>query len=188
MGTVIGIGKQGGFLTKEGKLPKINRVLLVDSLGALFGGAASASSVTSYIESAAGVAVGGRTGLASVVCGLFFLGMVFFAPLAEMIGGGVLISQNLILYPITAPALIMVGFFMMRTIKDIPWDELEEALPAFLTILIMPLTFSISHGIGCGFIAYTLLKIFRGKIREVHPLMLIVSILFAISFSPLVPK
>lgn len=188
MGTVIGIGSQAGFLDKQGKLPRLRRVLLIDSLGAVLGGVFSSSSATSYIESASGVAQGGRTGLTNVVCGLLFLIALFFSPLAQMIGGGYKTPDGVYLHPITSPCLIVVGFLMMTVIKDIPWDNFDEALPCFLTIIIMPLTFSISHGIGWGFIMYTLIKLLTGKIREIHPLMIIVSIFFAIGFSPLVPK
>lgn len=172
MGTVIGVGEQGGFVTKDGELPKIGRVLLVDSLAAAWGGLVGGSSSTTYIESAAGVGAGGRTGLTSVVVGLLFLAALFFSPIVSMVPAIA-----------TAPVLIVVGFMMISTIKDIPFDDVEEAFPAFLTLLVMPLTLSISHGVGFGLIAYTLIKLFRGKIRQIHPLMAVVSVLFAISFA-----
>lgn len=171
MGTVIAVGGEAGFL-KNGTLPRLKRVLLVDSLGAVFGGLSSASSVTTYIESAAGVAEGGRTGLTSVVVGLLFLLSLPFAPIAGIVPAAA-----------TAPALIVVGFLMMTVIKDIPFDNVEEALPAFLTILGIPLTYNISYGIGFGFVSYTLIKVLQGKFKEVHPLMYIVSLLFAINFA-----
>jgi len=176
MGTVIGVGEEGGFL-KEGKLARLNRVLFVDSLGAMFGGIFGSSSATTYIESATGVASGGRSGLTSITVGLLFLLALFFSPLVSVLPACA-----------TAPALILVGYHMMSIAKDIPWNEFDEALPSFMVMLVMPLTFSISHGIGCGFISYVLIKIFKGKFNEIHPLLLIVAILFAISFSPLVPK
>jgi len=171
MGTVIGVGGEAGFVTKDGKLPRLGRVLLVDSLAAVWGSICSASSVTTYIESASGVSVGGRTGLTAVVVGLLFLLAVFFAPAVAIVPAAA-----------TAPALIVVGFLLMAVVREIPFDNLEEAFPAFLTIIIIPLTFSISRGIGYGFIAYTLVKLLRGKVREIHPLMAIVSALFALSF------
>src|SRR5207249_3816448 len=119
MGTIIGVGAKGGFIDNEGRLPRADRVLLVDSVGAAFGGLANASSNTTYIESAAGVAEGGRTGLVAVVVGLLFLLGMFFAPLA-----GVIPAQA------TAPALILVGFYMMSVVRDMPWNDLEQAVPA----------------------------------------------------------
>ena len=129
MGTIIGVGGRGGFLDDRGQLPRANRVLLVDSIGALFGGFANSSSNTTYIESAAGVTEGARTGLASAVTGLLFLGAMFFSPLASVIPAQA-----------TAPALIIVGFFMMGLARDIPWDDYDEAIPAFMTMLVMPFT------------------------------------------------
>ena len=137
MGTVVGLGEEGGFLTGEGKLPGVNRVLLVDSVGAVFGGFANVSSNTTYIESAAGIVEGGRTGLTAVVVGILFLLCMFFSPLA-----GIIPAEA------TAPALILVGFLMMSTLRDIPWRDYEESIPAFLTLLLMPLTYSITNGIG----------------------------------------
>ena len=171
MGTVIGVGDQAGFVSAEGKLPRLNRVLLVDSLAAVWGSICSASSVTTYVESAAGVGAGGRTGLTSVVVGLLFLLALFFAPVIGIVPQAA-----------TAPALIVVGFLMLAAVRHVPFDKFDEAFPAFLIILIIPLTVSISRGIGYGFIAYTLLKLASGKWREVHPLMYIVSALFAVSF------
>ena len=152
MGTIIGVGGRGGFLDGRGQLPRANRVLLVDSLGALFGGLANSSSNTTYIESAAGVTEGARTGLASVVTGLLFLAAMFFSPLASVIPAQA-----------TAPALIVVGFFMMGIARDIPWDDYEEAIPAFMTMLVMPFTWSITNGIGAGFVTYTAIKLLRGR-------------------------
>ncbi len=157
MGTVIGIGGQAGWLDKNGQLPRLKRVLLVDSLAAVFGGGASASSATTYIESAAGVGEGGRTGLVSVVVGALFLLAMFFSPIA-----GVVPSQA------TAPALIIVGFLMAAGVRDIPFDDFEEGLPALLTIAVMPFTYSITNGIGVGFVSYAFIKLVRGKGGQVH--------------------
>lgn len=171
MGTVVAIGGEAGFLDEKGRLPRIKNVLLVDSLAAVIGGVFGVSSVTTYVESGAGVSEGGRTGLTSlVVAVLFFLSMLF-APVA-----GIVPAQA------TAPALIIVGFLMMMVVKDINFSDFTEAFPAFVTIITTPLTYSISHGIGYGFISYVLVKAFTGRAREVHWLMWIVSALFVVSF------
>lgn len=172
MGTVIAVGGQAGFIGKDGRLAKLGRVLFVDSFAAMWGAMCSASSVTTYIESASGVSAGGRTGLTSVVVGLLFLLSVFFAPAVSVVPAAA-----------TAPALIIVGFLLMRIVLDIPLDDFEEAFPAFIIIIVIPFTVSISRGIGYGFIAYTLVKLMRGKVREIHPLMAIVSLIFALSFA-----
>jgi len=177
MGTVIAVGQEAKLLDEEGRLPNAERVLLVDSLAAIGGGAMGASSVTSYIESGSGIAEGGRTGLTSVVAGLLFLLALPFSPLVSVIGGSIPIpnpagGQDLFVSPVTAPALVVVGFLMLTLVRLIPWEEIDEAIPAFLTILTLPLTFSISYGIGFGFISYVLIKLARGKPGEVHPLLL----------------
>lgn len=181
MGTVIGVGGEAGLLDKKGNLPGLKRVLLIDSLAAIAGGLFGASSVTTYIESASGVSDGGRTGIMPTVTGFLFLISVFFAPLIAVVGGGIEID-GVFKYPVTAPALIIVGFLMMGVISRIDFKDFEVGIPAFLTIIIMPFTYNISYGIGFGFISYTLIKLFRGKYRELHPLMIIVSVLFAAAF------
>jgi len=140
------------------------------------------STVTSYIESAAGVSAGARTGLANMVTGLLLLLSMFFAPLVRMIGGGVQYGQGLRLYPIVAPALIIVGCFMIKNVRRIAWDDFGESIPAFLTIMIMPLTFSITEGIAFGFISYTLLKAVQGKIRQVPVLISVFALLFIVRY------
>ncbi|MDD8012020.1 MAG: NCS2 family permease, partial [Acidobacteriota bacterium] len=171
MGSVVAVGEQAGFMDAEGRIPRLKNVLLVDSLGALCGGLFGCSSVTTYVESAAGVGAGGRTGLTSVVTGLLFLLAVFFTPLVAIV-------------PVyaTAPALILVGFLLISGVRSICWDDAGTAVPAFLTIIMIPFTFSISRGIGCGFISYVLLKLLTGKRRDIHPLMAVVAILFAVDF------
>lgn len=171
MGTVVAVGAQGNMLDKNGKLPGLKNVLLVDSVAAMIGGLFGASSVTTYVESTSGVAQGGRTGLTGVTVAILFLLALFLVPLAYFIPTAA-----------AAPALIIVGYLMMTSVKDIAWDKLEDALPAFLTIVGMVFTFSISKGIGFGFIAYCLIKAFQGKWREVHPVMWLVSIVFALYF------
>jgi AGZA family xanthine/uracil permease-like MFS transporter len=188
MGTVIAVGQEAKLLDEEGRLPNAERVLLVDSLAAVGGGAMGASSVTSYIESGSGVAEGGRTGLTSVVAGLLFLLALPFSPLVSVIGGSIPIpnpagGQDLFVSPVTAPALVVVGFLMLTLVRLIPWEEIDEAIPAFFTILTLPLTFSISYGIGFGFISYVLIKLARGKPGEVHPLLYGVAALFALDFA-----
>jgi adenine/guanine/hypoxanthine permease len=167
MGTVVGIAGEAGMLDKEGKLPGINRVLLVDSLAAAAGGATSSSSNTTYIESAAGVSEGGRTGLTAVVVGVLFLLALFLSPLA-----GVIPPEA------TAPVLVLVGYFMMTIVKDINWADPGIGIPALLTVGMMPFTFSITNGVGAGFIAYTVIAAARGKWRDIHPLMVVVSGVF----------
>src|SRR3989441_416327 len=171
IGTVVGVGGKGGFLDARGRLPRDNRVLLVDSLGAMFGGLANSSSNTTYIESAAGVADGARTGLASVVTGVLFLAAMFFSPLASVIPAQA-----------TAPALIIVGFFMMGIARDIPWDDYEEAIPAFMTMLAMPFTWSITSGIGAGFVTYTAIKVLRGKGHQLPLMVYLASAAFVVYF------
>jgi adenine/guanine/hypoxanthine permease len=172
MGTVIGVAGQGGLLDREGRLPGVGRVLLVDSVAAAAGGAASASSNTTYIESAAGVGEGARTGLASVITALLFLVALFLTPLVEVV------PQEA-----AAPALVVVGFLLMRQVADIDWGDLDVAIPAFLTIVLMPFTFSITNGIGAGFVAYVLIKAFRGRWREPGLLLWIIAFLFVIYFA-----
>jgi AGZA family xanthine/uracil permease-like MFS transporter len=187
MGTVIAVGQEGKLLDEEGRPPNIKRILLVDSLSATGGGAMGASSVTSYIESGSGVAEGGRTGLTSVVVGLLFLVALPFSPLIEVFGGSIPVPNpvgdgDIFLSPVTAPALIVVGFLMITAVRFIPWERPDEAVPAFLTILTLPLTFNISYGIGFGFISYVLIKLARGRPGEVHPLLYGAAALFALAF------
>ncbi len=186
MGTVIAVGQEGKLLDEEGRPPRLKRILLIDSLAAAGGGALGASSVTSYIESGAGVAEGGRTGFTSVVVGVLFLLALPFSPLISVFGGSIPVpgpeGKEIFVSPVTAPALIVVGFLMMTAVRFIPWDRFDEAVPAFLTILTLPLTFNISYGIGFGFISYTLIKLAEGRPREVHPLLYGAALLFALAF------
>ncbi len=173
MGTVLSIGEQAGFVDEKGKVPGIRNILVVDSLAAAIGGLFGASSITTYVESASGVAEGGRTGLTPIVTGVLFALTIFFTPVISMIGGST---------AITAGALIVVGFLMMSGIKEIPWDDFENAFPAFLTIVGIPLTYNISYGIGLGFLSFVLIKLFNGKAKDIHPLMYVISLMFVISF------
>ena len=171
MGTMTAIGQEAGLNDKDGTPPNSNKILLIDSLAAAAGGAASVSSNTSYIESASGVGEGARTGLASVVTGALFLLTTFLSPLVAVIP-----------YEAATPALIIVGFLMMTQIKSIDWQDYGIAIPAFLTIILMPFTYSISVGIGAGFVSYVVIRFFQGRLKEVHPLLLIVAGLFMVYF------
>ena len=176
IGTLIGVTSQAGFI-KEGKLPKANRAMFADAVGTVSGALLGTSTVTSYIESSTGIAQGGRTGFASLVTGILFLVALFFSPLAEMIGGSYMV-EGATLHPVIAPALIIVGFLMTKSIVQINWEKITEALPAFIVIIIMPFTFSISEGIGFGIITYSLLMLISGRSKETHWMMYLISILF----------
>lgn len=182
VGTLIGVSQQAGLLKEDGTLPRARQALLSDAVGTCAGALLGTSTVTSYIESAAGVTAGARTGLANLVTGTLFLLAIFFSPLVKMIGGGIQYGEGLHLYPVVAPALIIVGCFMLKNVSHIDWDDFGEAIPAFLTILVMPLTFSITEGIAFGFISYTLLKTVRGKLKEVPLLISVFSILFVLRY------
>ena len=171
VGTVTAIGHEAGLIDKDGNIPNNDRILLVDSIAAAAGGAGSISSNTSYIESAAGVGEGARTGLASVVTGICFLLTTFLAPLVAIIP-----------YEAATPALVIVGFLMMTQIKSIDWDDYGIAIPAFLTVILMPFTYNISVGIGAGFVTHVVIRFIQGRRKDVHPLLLLVSGLFMIYF------
>jgi AGZA family xanthine/uracil permease-like MFS transporter len=171
IGTATGIAEQAELAEEDGTIPGVGRLLFVDSLGAVAGGAAGVSSNTSYIESAAGVAEGGRSGLTAVVVGVLFLIAIFFTPLAQIVP-----------LQATAPVLILVGFLMAHLIMGIDFGDFEEGFPALLTIMLMPLTFKITVGIGAGFVMWVLIKVVKGKAREVHPLMWVVALAFLIYF------
>ena len=167
MGTLTGLGRQAGLNDEQGKLPNVGRALVVEGAGAVAGGAASSSSNTLFVESAAGIAEGARTGLANVLTGLLFLLAMFFTPLYAIV-------------PVeaAAPALVVVGALMFRQITGIELDDLRTAIPVFLTVVVMPFTYSIANGIGAGFISYVVLAALTGRARQVHPLMWVVAVLF----------
>jgi adenine/guanine/hypoxanthine permease len=191
MGTLVGVGRQAGYLNKDGELPEIRKPLLVDSVAAMAGGAASSSSATTYIESGAGVGVGGRTGWVAVVCGALFFPFMFFAPIIGMVP-----------LQAVAPALIIVGYLMVtalseyeeeaqpaadgttprRAVAGIDFNNLALGLAALLTIVIMPFTYSITNGIGFGFIAYTVIRIAQGDWRRINPLLYLISAGFVLYF------
>ncbi|GAB2692091.1 NCS2 family permease [Thalassiella azotivora] len=172
MGTMVAIGAEGNLLDEDGTPPNATRILVVDSVAAAAGGAASVSSNTSYIESATGVGEGARTGLASVVTGIAFLLATFLSPLVAVVP-----------YEAATPALVVVGFLMMQQVKGIDWDDLDIAIPAFLTIVLMPFTYSIAAGIGAGFVTYVVIKVVRGRPGQVHPLLWLTSALFVLYFA-----
>jgi len=171
MGTMTAIGQEAGLNDKDGTPPNANKILIVDSIAAAAGGAASISSNTSYIESASGVGEGARTGLASVVTGALFLLTTFLSPLVAVIP-----------YEAATPALIIVGFLMMTQIKNIDWADYGIAIPAFLTIILMPFTYSISVGIGAGFVSHVIVRMIQGRAKEIHALLYVVAGLFVIYF------
>ncbi len=172
MGTMTAIGAEAGLLDEEGVPPNTQRILVVDSLAAAAGGAAGVSSNTSYIESASGVGEGARTGLASVVTGLLFLLALPFSTLVDVIPSEAAV-----------PALVLVGFLMMQQVKGISWDDVEIAIPAFLTIVLMPFTYSITVGIGAGFLTFVLIKVVRGKVAAIHPLLWVIAAMFVLYFA-----
>ena len=181
IGSLIGIAQQGGFM-RNGRLPRVREALMADAIGTTASGVIGNSSVVSYIESATGVAEGARTGLANVVTALLFLLALFFAPLARMIGAGHEGSAGLTLYPTVAPALIIVGAFMMRNVGRIVWDDPRQYIPAFITITIIPFTFSITDGIAFGFISYVALTLVAGRSRELHWMIWVFTGLFLIRY------
>ncbi|MDT0306278.1 NCS2 family permease [Streptomyces sp. DSM 44917] len=172
MGTVVGVGAEAGLLDKEGRLPGIGPVLFVDSLAAVAGGAASTSSNTTYIESAAGVGEGARTGIASVVTGVLFLLATLFTPLVSVVPSEA-----------AGAALVVVGFLMLTQITAIDFRDYGIAIPAFLTMVVMPFTYSVTNGIGAGLVSYVVIRVCQGRARTIHPLLWIVAALFLAYFA-----
>jgi AGZA family xanthine/uracil permease-like MFS transporter len=164
IGSLIGVAERAGLM-RHGKLPRVRQALLADAVGTVAGAALGTSTVTAYIESASGVSAGGRTGLTSVVTAILFLLALFFYPLIKMIGGGHSVG-GVTLYPIVAPALVLVGVMMMEGVRHVRWNDLTEAIPAFLTMITMPLAMSITDGIAFGFLSFALLKLTTGRARE----------------------
>jgi len=173
-GTLVGVSTRAGFLDEKGRLPRAQKAMLSDALGTVFGALAGTSTVTTYVESASGVSAGGRTGLTAVTVAVAFLLSLFFAPIVRMVAD---------FPPATAPALIVVGALMMQVIGRIKWDDISEAFPAFITVIAMPLTYSIATGIALGFISYPVVKLIAGKGREVHWLVYVLAVLFAARFA-----
>ncbi len=181
VGTLIGVSNQAGLLV-NGKLPRSREALSADAFGSVSGALLGTSTVTAYVESAAGVAEGGRTGLANMVTGLLMLSALYLYPLSRMVGDGFRLSDGSQIYPVVAPALIVVGSMMLRNVSKIRWEDATEAIPAFLTMVVMPFAFSITEGIAFGFISYSLLKLVTGRGREVHGLVYLFAVLFVIRY------
>ncbi|MCE4566691.1 NCS2 family permease [Maribellus sp. CM-23] len=171
VGTLVGVSSKAGMLDKEGRVPRVKQALFADSIGTFFGAIVGTSTVTTYVESASGVAEGGKTGLTSLATAALFLIALFFAPLFTMVPAAA-----------TAPALILVGFFMMSPILKIDFDNFTESIPAFVTIIVMPLTYSIAEGIVFGMLSYVLLKVLTGKVKDISVVMVVLSVLFILKF------
>jgi len=172
IGTLVGVTRRAGLVDADGRVPKLNRILLTDSIATIFGSLAGTSTVTSYVESAAGVQAGGRTGLTAIVTGVLFLLMMLAAPYAQLVP-----------LAATAPALILVGGLMMAPLADVDWHEPDAAIPAFLTMAMIPLTFSIANGLAFGLTAHAALKLVRGKIGRGDWLLLVLAVLFVARFA-----
>ncbi len=170
-GTLVGVAEQGGFIKKDGTFPRVNKALSADAGGTLLGSLLGTSTITCYIESASGVAAGGRTGLTSLVVGILFLLSMFLAPLAQSIPAFA-----------TSPALIIVGMLMLKVVSQINWEDVSDALPAFVVIISMPFSYSIATGIALGFIFYPLVKLLAGKAREVKPTVWVLAVIFVLRF------
>lgn len=171
VGTLVGVSSKAGMLDKDGKVPRVKQALFADAIGTTAGAILGTSTVTTYVESASGVAEGGRTGLTSLTTAALFLIALFFAPLFTMVPGAA-----------TAPALVLVGFFMMSPILHINFDDYSESIPAFITIIMMPLAYSIAEGIVFGMLSYVLLKLFTGKYKDISPVMIVLAVLFVLKF------
>jgi adenine/guanine/hypoxanthine permease len=180
IGTLVGVGQQAGLMRGD-TLPRARQALLADAVGTVAGAALGTSTVTAYIESGAGVAAGGRTGLSALVTAGLFLAALFLSPLVRMIGGGYADGASTI-YPVIASPLIIVGAMVIGTVREIDWKDLTEAIPAFLTIIIMPLAVSITEGVAFGVVSYAFLKVVTGRGRQVHPLLHIFAVLFVIRY------
>jgi AGZA family xanthine/uracil permease-like MFS transporter len=183
VGTAVAVGRGGGMLDEEGQLPQAGPLLLVDSGAAALGGAMGCSSVTTYVESGAGVAEGARTGLTSLVTAGLFVLAIFFVPIIGMVGQDVALTKDTFIHPAVAPALVMVGYLMIRIAGDIDWSQPEHAIPSFLIIAGIPFTFSIAAGIGLGVIGYVVTMAATGKARDVQPLMWAIAPFFVAFFA-----
>ncbi|MEW6744856.1 MAG: NCS2 family permease [Planctomycetota bacterium] len=182
IGTLIGVADQAGFLEKDGTLPRARQALLADAVGTVVGTCLGTSTVSSYIESSTGVASGARTGAANLATALLLILAVFFHPLVATVAASYEIAPGVRIYPVIAPVLILVGMFMMKGVTKIAWGDATEAIPAFLALMLMPLTFSITEGIAAGFIVYSLLKLATGRFGEAHPLIHFFSGLFVVRY------
>lgn len=182
VGTLVALATTAGLIDKNGTLPNAERALAADASGTVVGALLGTSTVTSYIESAAGISAGGKTGFASVVTGCLFLLALLFYPLAQTIGGGYEVTEGVFLYPIIAPALIVVGSLMIKLVAEIKWDDIADGFSAYLVIILTPLTVSITEGISAGFIAYSVLKTVQGKFSDIHPITHVLALLFLLRY------
>ena len=171
VGTLVGTAGTAGMLDEDGNYPKGDKAIIADAIATCTGACLGTSTVTTYVESSAGISEGARTGLSTIVVGILFLLAIVLAPIAGIVPGAA-----------TAPALIIVGVLMLKSAAKVEWDDIEIAIPAFLTIAMMPFAYSISDGIGFGFISYTLIKMFRGKFKEVPVLMYVISLIFILKY------
>ncbi|MCT2022032.1 NCS2 family permease [Kocuria marina] len=171
MGTMVGLSQQAGLVDANGRIERVDRVLLVDALGAVAGGTGSVSSNQIFVESSTGIAEGARTGLANVVTGMLFLAAMFLTPLV-----------NVVPFEAVAPAMVVVGFLMARNVVHIDWTDWGVSVPAFLTFAVMPFTYSIANGIGAGFVSYVFIRLVQGRVKDVHPLMYVVALAFVLFF------
>lgn len=181
IGTLAGVGQVGGFM-KNSRLPRGNRCLLSDAAGTIIGSVCGTPTVTTYVESAVGISEGGRTGMTSLVTGGLFFGALFFTPLIKMIAGGYPLNDTTVIHPVTAPALIIVGCLMLKSVTRIQWEDYANSLPAFFTMVFIPFTFSISNGLAIGFISFALIKFLTGRYKEVSWLVYLVALMFIIRF------
>jgi AGZA family xanthine/uracil permease-like MFS transporter len=181
VGTLIGVSSQAGLLV-DGKLPRAREALSADAFGSISGAVFGTSTVTAYVESAAGVSEGGRTGLANMITGILMLASLFLYPLSRMAGDGLKLPNGFQIYPVVAPALIVVGSMMLRNVRRIRWNDATDSIPAFLTMVMMPFAFSITEGIAFGFISYALLKLITRRGREVHGLVYLFAALFVVRY------
>jgi AGZA family xanthine/uracil permease-like MFS transporter len=182
VGTLIGVSEKAGFIGPDGKLPRARRALVADSLSVMSGALLGTSTVTCYIESATGVSEGGRTGLSNIITALLFIAALFLSPLLMMVGGGYRVSDTVTLYPVIAPALIIVGSLMLSGVQRIDWENAAEAIPSFLTIVIMPFTVSITEGISIGFISWTLLALITRQLKKEHIILYVFAVLFVLRY------
>ena len=181
VGTLVGVSNQAGLM-RSGILPHADRALAADAVGTMVGATLGSSTVTSYIESATGVSVGARTGLAAIVVGGLFLVAMFFQPAIAMIGGGIEVLPGVFKNPMIAPAMILVGVMMLRSIREISWDDVTDAVPAVLAMVVMPLTMSISHGIAAGFVSYAAAKALTGQSRKCPVIVYVVAALYVLRY------
>ena len=182
LGTLLGVGVQAGLM-KNGRLERVSKALVSDAIATTAGAIMGTSTVSSYIESSTGVAQGGRTGLTAVTVGVLFLLSLFFSPLVASVNSAVQLADGSLIHPVTAPALILVGALMMNAVRRIDWEDLSSAIPAFITLVLIPFTFNIADGIAFGFMSYVLIKTLSGRVRDIQPLLWVISFLLVLRYA-----